>query len=537
MVGRGTGTVGAVVIVLLLAGAACGGSSSKSGQETTAAEFAPAGGAVSIRLGSDWDTIDPAKTTNTFGYQLVLSLYDRLVYATPDGEVKPYLATKWTITPDSGTFTLRKDAKCSDGTPITPTVVANSLTRLGAKETQAPYGYRTLGRAGYTITPDDAAGTVTIKLNEPNSDMLLALAMPWSSIVCPAGLSDTKALADKAFGSGPFTLEKSSRGSEYVLKARPEWNWGPNGTTTKTAGFPGTITYKVVANDTTAANLVLQGGLDIANVGGQDQPRVAADKSLYRVDSAGIGADGLLMNEAAGRPGADPKVRQAVYMAIDAEKYMQASLAGQGKAMTTLYTDNMGCDDPNGNLVLGYDQEGAKALLAQAGWKPGAGGKLEKDGKKLTIRVLGADVQGSGPEYMLSELQKIGIDAKAQFGDFNSLIDALFKTRDWDLVDYPFGSVMPSPSIFVGQIAGPPPPDGGNVAAVQNSAYDALAKEAAAATPDERCDKWLAAEAELFKATDTKPTQVAVTSYFGKNVRFVALGGADVDPLSIRLTG
>jgi len=92
-----------------------------------------------------------------------------------------YLATSWRVTPGSATLTLRKDVTCSDGTPVTASVVAASLRRLGAPETRAPYAVRTFGVGGYTVTADDAGGTVTVTLNRPFSDVLLGLAMPWSS--------------------------------------------------------------------------------------------------------------------------------------------------------------------------------------------------------------------------------------------------------------------------------------------------------------------------------------------------------------------
>src|SRR5205814_247434 len=108
--------------------------------------------------------------------------------------------------------------------------------------------YRTLGRSGFDAFADDANGVFTLKLNAPNSDLLLSLAMPWSSIVCPAGLQDTENLQSNPAGSGPFVMQDARRGDTYTLRARPEYRWGANGASTAGPGVPDRLVLRVIEN-------------------------------------------------------------------------------------------------------------------------------------------------------------------------------------------------------------------------------------------------------------------------------------------------
>jgi len=80
----------------------------------------------------------------------------------------------------------------------------------------------------------------------------------------------------------------------------------------------------------------------------------------------------------------DAKVREALSKAIDRNVLVETGYGEGGKATCNLVpapaavaSDNTGC--------LAQDVEGAKKLLDEAGWKVGADGIREKDGKKLHL--------------------------------------------------------------------------------------------------------------------------------------------------------
>lgn len=512
------------IVALFITGgvilSACAPSGSTSAVSPQAS--AQTGGTITARLPGDFDTLDPHKTRNTNGYQLAFALYDRLVARDEKGTVVPYLASSWDVTATSFTGKLRGDATCSDGSKVTATVVADSFKRLGNPDTNAPYSYRTLGRAGFTAIGDDAAQTIKITLNAPNSDLLLGLTMPWASVVCGAGLKDPSTLDMKPSGSGPFALEAAKRGDSYTLKARPDFKWGQQGLTTASPGFPDKLVFRVLDNVTTAANLLLNKELDIAQVVGQDLARVAADKDLTRQDVLGFGSDGLQFMEKAGHPTADPIVRKALAMAVDNAAWTKAAYFDSGQPMTTFYTPGMSCYDANnGAGGVKYDPQGAKQLLLQNGWTAGADGKLVKGGQPLAIRIISSTRFNAGGEYLLNAFQAVGVSATLTNTDFNTWLDAAFKGDNWDVTVQPYGGIMPSGSLFMLQVGGPPPPAGGNNAYVTNDTYDKTAAAAFAAGPDKACALWLEAERALISAVDAKPLSVSKGSIFSRGVRVV----------------
>ena len=80
----------------------------------------------------------------------------------------------------------------------------------------------------------------------------------------------------------------------------------------------------------------------------------------------------------------DMKVRQALSMAIDRNLLVEVGYGQAGKptcnlvpAPAAVASDNTGC--------LTQDMEGAKKLLDEAGWVPGADGIREKDGKRMKL--------------------------------------------------------------------------------------------------------------------------------------------------------
>ena len=155
----------------------------------------------------------PATMANSLLYGTLLVQDDNYTFA---GD----LASDWEVSPEKGVFTLREGATCADGTAITPAVVKNSLDAFSAK---SPNKELVFGPAAPRITADNDAGTVTIELETPWTDMAQGLTMPETGIICPAGLKDPEATAagkvEGAF-SGAYTLANYQPGVsvEFTLR-------------------------------------------------------------------------------------------------------------------------------------------------------------------------------------------------------------------------------------------------------------------------------------------------------------------------------
>ncbi len=498
---------------------------------------APAG-TVTLGMQGDWDSLDPHRLRNFGGMQMAMTLYDRLAAIDGEGKIVPSLAQSWDVAADGITARIRPGATCADGSPVTPAVVARSFRRLGSPDTKAPYLVRAFGGGGLdSVTSDDAAGTVTIKLKAAYSDLLISLAMPWSSVVCGAGLDQPDTLAEKPSGSGPFKLDEARRGDQYRFAARPDYAWGPNGSGTGAPGFPATLVVRVIQNFTTSANLLTTGELNAAFVSGRDVERLRKEASLKSVDKVAFGADGLVFHQGPDHPAADPVVRKALSLAVDSNAYNRAANFTAGQAMASLTTPSMQCYDKDvGKASTGHDPAAARKLLEGAGWKANAAGLYEKAGQTLKLRLIGYKLQNAGPEYLLEAFRAIGVDASLTVSDVDGWFDTVSKTQNWDATAFPLSSIMPSPSIFYAQLAGNPPPGGSNYAMIRNEGYTKAAQEALAAKPDERCAKWAAAEKLQLGAIDAKPLSVRVSPVFYRGISAPeTLGSALMQPLSLRL--
>jgi peptide/nickel transport system substrate-binding protein len=513
------------IVVVGLVAAACGGGGQAGG--------AQAGGSVAIRLTGDWDTLDPAMSINENGEVVSSFVYDNLLSLDKKSESAPYLATSWKQTGTAITFDVRTDATCSDGTKVTPSVIAGSLKRTFDPATKAPLVKRYFGAGPFTVTSNDAQHTVTVDLGKPhNTTALYGFTQPVTAIVCPASLKDPAKLEGGGIGSGPFTLTSATHGQGVELAVRKDWKWGPQNAKTTDAGFPGSVQFKVVDNDTTAANLLLTGGLDIGRVGGTDVARLKANKDLIYQPSNNVSLQVLVFNQGAKHATADPAVRKALMMAVNPKEYIKAAFNGLAVGSSNLIIPDRPCyDESVGKLLPPNDLDQAKKVLEDAGYTRGADGKLEKNGKPLTMELLGNLTFGNGPDYIVSQFEALGVTTKLDKLDQGTYLDKLTHgTFDSAIHPALYASLAQSIAAFMGD----PPPAGTNYAQVSApGATEAFTAALAATGQDDQCGHLVDAESAFFDTSAMLPLASITFNWFGKQTTFGA-DGSYVEGWSIR---
>jgi peptide/nickel transport system substrate-binding protein len=485
---------------------------------TTTTSAPPPLGRVSMRLTSDWGTLNPAKSLQASAFQIEASAYDRLVALGPGSKILPYLATSWTQTPGSITFALRTDAKCSDGTPVTATVVADSINYLFAPSTNSP-ALRLFGPRPYSASAVDSSH-VTVKVSSNITDLLTPFISPADSIVCPAGLLPGADFTKHSYGSGPYTLDSANEPISATLTLRPDWKWGPQGSTA--SGLPTTLFYQVVTNETTAANLVLTGGLNIAQVSGPDVARLSANKSLTHLVAYPPVATLMIFNESAGRPTADEAVRKAFSAAVDRTAWNQAANGGHGVVATSLLAAQVNCYSPQtAQLLPSPSIASAKTILTADGYVAGADGKLSKDGKPLTITVVGNTGQNAGPEYVSNQLAALGVNANL------TLTDRATASNDWtkgafDVILVDIRSHEPTLSTAIDFYTGSnPPPVGLDWSRIFDPAADQAVKAARTTVGAESCSNWDMAVRALLSNHDLLPLAFPAADFFSTQISFL----------------
>jgi peptide/nickel transport system substrate-binding protein len=467
-------------------------------------------------------SLDPAKAANQADAVLVGGLYDTLVRLDANGNAVAGLASSWTTTPSAATFKLRDGVTCSDGTRLTASAVAASLRRLVAPATAAPFVGASFGPNRVTVTSDDAAGSVTVKTSGPWSQLLPGLAMPWTGIVCPAGLKDPKALETKSFGTGPYELQSALPGQRFTLRHRGDYTWGPKFAGSAAGTAPRTVQLTVVANESTAVNMLVSNNLDIALLGGPDLQRVQGN-SAFTVTQKDGGTVWLAFNEQ-GTGMKDETLRRGVAQAIDRQAFANAATFGRGKVIPSVVGPTIQCfDGAAGAAVPKFDAGAARAALRRAG----------------TLTIIGTTQLGggAGQEYIQAALHNVGVDAKLRNTDTATWSQTLTSGRgDWALSVVPALNPAGSIIIPISQTTGPGPPKGTNYGGAQNpQATSAMAKAITQVGP-QSCAAWDGVQSALNARVDVLPLSTLPLSIVArKSVSVLAPQGGLPDLGTIRV--
>jgi peptide/nickel transport system substrate-binding protein len=510
---------------------ACAGSSEPGDGTAEPTGGSAGGGALTYVLTGDPGTLNPYLTTIGEGYELSLHIYGRLIEATPEGQLLPQLAESW-VNPSttSATFTLREGLTCSDGTPLTASDVGAAIEWVGNPDN----GSTRLGllvQAGTTVQADDAARTVEVTSGAP--DPFLVTNIGLLPIVCRAGLEDQSLLDQGSLSTGPYTMTEIVPGDHYTMTLREDYVGGAGDWTPQTAGVPKTVTARVVTNETTSANLLLEGEVNLAGITGADISRLMdAGLTSYAEYSQAF----IFMNQLEGHAGQDKLVREALFSAMNLTEMGAVLTAGAGQPPTNLndYTGNNVCpgDTVSGNLPA-FDVEKAKSLLDQAGWLAGDDGTRQKDGPPRSLVIAfrpTAPTAEATVELAQSQLKEIGVEVETRA---TTDPNATFVSGDWDIAALGIG--VYNPAQMAPLLGGESIVNGGpSITSNTNQDFLKYAAEAAALPSSEGCEAWLKADEALIKNLDFLPLVKVPTLTFANGV---TLEGGWHDPYTVRVTG
>jgi peptide/nickel transport system substrate-binding protein len=501
----------AAVCVLAVAAAGCGSSDPK------AARFA-GGGTYTEPLGADPGNLHPLQAQQIATNEVVSFAYDTLINVGADGKVVPQLAERWDVSPRQVVYTLRDGITCSDGTPLKASDVAANYEWIKDPKHQSPLIGGALPSAAFTVQADDAARTVTIKV--PQAYGFLVPRSGLVPIVCPKGLANPKALADATDGTGPFVLKEHVADDHLTLVARTGYRWGPGGATSAAAGFPAKVVFRIVKDESTAANMLLSGQLSAAFVSGPDRARLEGHG--YAKSTNPGGPQDLWFNQRSGHPTADAAVRRALVQALDLDAVTKVVTQGIG-ARATSFTVNepRPCrDDTVSGALPSPDAAAARAALA--------GKRL-----KLTLIYPGAGgPTGAGMELIAETLKSAGVDLTLRGLSPSAFQQQLFEGASWDLAWLTVG--LSYPNELTGFVTGPPSPAGQNFGATDNPEYARLAAQALTIPGEAGCALWARADKALLESLDVVPVATDAVLGYARNAR-IREGIYGIEPTSIRL--
>jgi len=510
----------ATASVIALAGCSASGDPA-SGPST------PSTASIRSVLLTDPSTFDPALSRATDDYTTARLLYDTVLRRDVDNQLVGGLASDWeAVSASEYIFTLRDDAICSDGSPITPTVVANSLSRFMDPETGSSARSLAFGAGDAVVTADDAAGTVSISLSEPWSDLPVGLTLPQSGIVCAPGLADLDGLAagtvEGAF-SGPYTLADAQPAVSYTFALREDYDQWPSFATPLEGTPAATIVLTPMADDATVATQLLAGAIDVAPVYGESVNRLESSDGFDSVTTTNS-TSYLVFNERPGTVFADNRdLRLAVAEAIDPEALKDIVTDGQGEVLHTLASNALACvvEDPKG--AIAYDADGAADSLAG-----------------VTINLIGTTGFGTANDYIAEALRARGATV-----NLNALDNATWSSTtgaggsDWDMTLQGDINVMGTLPSSLLRAMGPVTEEGGRSKSGADNAegYAAILGAMAQTDEDAKCEQLAIAQESLLERVDALPLVSTPNTVFMAEGFSVRAFGDYVDVSTMRVTG
>lgn len=470
-------------------------------------------------------TFDPTLALSLPDFQLARLSFDTLVRRDESGVVAG-LASEWQVDPTSALFTIREGATCSDGTPITPTVVADSLS-FYVSDGEPQSVAETFAGNTPVITADDAAGTVSITVDQPTPDLLNSLTSSNTGIICPAGLADPDGLKVgpvEGAESGPYVLASFEPGVRYSYQLRDDYDAWPEWTTDVEGVPPATLEYVVATDPSATANLTLSGDLDVSRIAPDSRTRFEGVDGIT-VSSFPFGTFYLVFNEREGSPFVDRDVRIGVAEAIDRVAFEKTTTDGTGELATTLASSATECvtgeDSP---ALIPYDPDAAAKVLAG-----------------VKIRLIGAQVvgsSGSGNTFVEESLRQAGAEVTLDNVDIGTWAGRTFGEPDsWDLTIYPDLNFLGSIGNSLLKFDGPEILDGGpNVGGADDpEAAKLFAQARSTADLDERCDLYNQAADSLIADAHTVPLVIEAYIYAQREGFKVYMLGGSLDDHIFRI--
>jgi peptide/nickel transport system substrate-binding protein len=321
------------------------------------------------------ETLDPFTTATTmFPHNMI---YDGLVTVDSKLQYQPGLAEKWEVSPDglTWTFYLRKGVKFHDGSPFNASVVKWWLE--GMKKGVNAYMFESMTEAKVV---DDS--TIQMIFPAPFPNLLYNLSNSFSGITSQAAYEKYgKDYGTKyAVGTGPFMLKEWVPNDHLLLVKNPDYDWSPEWTGHKGPANVDEVLYRIIPEDATRVVELQSGNVqlmvdppparELAQF--QDNP----DYQVVTVPSMSIQFIGMNLAEPLLK---DLRTRQAIGYAIDRQLINETVYQGMGTPTTTYLCQELGGNQGVASVAPSFDLEKAKALLAEAGWKPGPDGVLVAD--------------------------------------------------------------------------------------------------------------------------------------------------------------
>ncbi len=437
-------------------------------------------------------SLDPIKAVGLPEAQVARDLFEGLVNQDANGKIIPGVATAWSTT-DNQTyiFTLRKDARWSNGDPVTAKDFVYSWQRLVDPKSLSPFAWFAQ-LAGIQNAGDIIAGklpvnqlgvsavddhTLKVQLDKP-VPYFPSLTANFSLFPVPQAVVEkfgndwTK--VGNLVGNGAYQLQERVVNEKLVLAPNPHYWDHAHTVLTK-------VTFVPINQESNATKRYLAGDIDIT----ESFPKNLYQKLLKDIPGQVYTPDQLGTYYYAFNtqrpPTSDVRVRQALSYAID-RKIIAEKVLGTGEKPAYHFTPDVtaGFTPDNGLLKQQSQAEldaQAKTLLQAAGFGPGNPLKLtllyntSESHQKIAIAVASM------------WKKKLGVEVKLQNQEWKTYIDSR-NSGNFDVIRASWVGDYNEASTFLSLLTSS---HSGNIAKFRSADYDRVLEQASRETdPAER---------------------------------------------------
>lgn len=427
-------------------------------------------------------SLDPAKAVGLPEIQVIRDLYEGLVNQDANGNIIPGVATRWQTNDQKiWTFTLRNDAKWSDGTPVTAQDFVYSWQRLVDPKTTSPFAWFA-ALAGITNAQDIIDGkakpetlgvtavdahTLRVQLDKPLPWFVNLTAnfslYPVNKTVVESDKNWTR--PGKLVGNGAYVL--ADRVVNEKLVAVPNKYYWDNAKTVIQK-----VTFMPINQESAATKRYQAGDIDITESFAKNQYQKLKKELPGQVFTpAQLGTYYYAFNTQKG-PTADARVRLALSMSID-RRIIAEKVLGTGEKPAWRFTPDVTAGFKPQSSALEESSQAelnaqAKMLLQAAGYGPNRP-------LKLTLLYNTQEVHQKIAIAVASMWKKnLGVDVKLQNQEWKTYIDSR-NTGNFDVIRASWVGDYNEPSTFLSLLTST---NSGNIARFNDPAYDKVIRQA-----------------------------------------------------------
>lgn len=374
-------------------------------------------------------SIDPhVGASSELGIPLT-SVYDPLVWLTPEGKYVPGLAERWEVS-EEGTvyiFDLRQDVEFHDGTPFDANAVCVNLDRIADPATKSAKAIGLLGPYAGCEAVDDH--TAWVSFSSAYAPFLGAVSQVYLAMASPLALQEWgDEYQFHQVGTGPFKFQEYVPKDHLTLVRNDDYDWAPSFFAHQGPAYLQEIEFRFFVDPATRAPALESGDVDImGEIPPPDADRLNRDPDFQLLEVPVPGEPFQMHVNMAKSPTDDIRVRQALLYAIDQQAIVDAVFMGYSPPAAGPLNRVTWGYDAGVESLYSHDEARAGQLLDEAGWRDTDGdGVRDKDGKPLELEtiLMGWGLLPEVGQVLQDQYRRVGIQLNTQVLPFPAAVQA-----------------------------------------------------------------------------------------------------------------